>query len=150
MIDRFEKFTFTTFAIMQNWNKIAATEMEKYDLKGMYAIYLMVLYRNEGGITAAKLGEICHRDKAEISRSISILEEKELVVRENVSPSAYRALIKLTDAGREVAQFVCRRANEAVEAASASVSDADREIFYKVLGTISDNLKKISEDGLSK
>ena len=48
--------------------------MAKFDLKGTYAVYLSAMYRNPEGITAAKLAELCCRDKADVSRAVAALE----------------------------------------------------------------------------
>lgn len=150
MIDRFEIFTNTISEISHYWNKIATVEMKKYGLKGLYALYLVTLYRHPDGITAATLSEISNKDKAEISRALSMLEKKGLVIRQNVTTNSYRALIKLTDEGIRVSEYLCGRVNIIVEAASDGVSDAERETFYKVLGTIAENLKNISKDGVGE
>ncbi len=150
MVDRFELFTNTISAISHYWNKIAAVEMEKYNLKGLYALYLVTLYRNPEGITATTLCEINNKDKAEISRALSVLEEKGLVLRQNVTTNSYRALVKLTDEGEKIAKYLCERASLIVEAASDGVSAPDRENFYKVLGVIAENLKSISDEGTVK
>lgn len=150
MVDRFELFTNTISAISHYWNKIATVEMKKYNLKGLYALYLVTLYRNPEGITATMMCEINNKDKAEISRALSALEGKGLVIREKVTVNSYRALIKLTDEGMKIAKYLCERASLIVEAASEGVSAADRENFYKVLGVIAKNLESISNEGSVK
>ena len=83
MVDRFEAFTYMISEVSQYWNKIAALEMKKYGLKGLYALYLVTLSRHSDGITAAELSEISNKDKAEISRAVSVLEKNNLVKRCN-------------------------------------------------------------------
>ncbi len=150
MVDRFEVFTHMISEVSQYWNKIASVEMKKYGLKGLYALYLVTLSRHKDGITAAELCEISNKDKAEISRAISVLEKNNLVKRCNVSNNAYRARIHLTEEGESVAKYLCGRVKVIVEAASDGVTDEERENFYKVLGIIAENLKTISKDGISE
>lgn len=150
MIDRFELFTNTISEITHYWNRIATVEMEKYSLKGLYALYIVTLYRNPDGITATELCEISNKDKAEISRAVSILEKKGLVMRQKVTSNAYRALLKLTDEGVALAEILCGRVNVIVEGASNGVSKEDLETFYRVIGTIAGNLKTISREGTIK
>lgn len=147
MVDRFEAFTHMISEVSQYWNKIATLEMKKYGLKGLYALYLVTLSRHSDGITAAELSEISNKDKAEISRAVSVLEKNNLVKRCNISNNSYRARILLTEEGDRVANYLCGRVKIIVEAASDGVTDEEREIFYKALGIISENLKNISRDG---
>jgi len=145
MLERFERFSYGIFEISRCWHRLAAEEMEKYGLKGPYAVYLLALWRSNDGITAAQLCEICARDKADVSRAIHAMEEKGLVCREG---NSYRALLKLTSAGETAAQHVCQRASIAVEHAGKGFSDRHREIFYQVLDTITANLQVLSKEGL--
>ena len=150
MIERFETFTYAISAISQYWNKIAADEMQCYGLKGAYAVYLMALYHHPDGITSANLCEMCKRDKADISRSVSVLEKKGLVTRRNVTSNSYRALILLTNEGKRVAESVRERVSVVVDAAGFGISDENRIAFYSTLETIVSNMKKISEKGVSE
>ena len=97
MIDRFEKFSFSINEIFRYWHRLAADELKIYGLKGPHATYLTTLYRYEEGITAPELCELCAKDKSDVSRMISIMEQKGLVKRDGGLKSAYRAKIKLTD-----------------------------------------------------
>ena len=79
---------------------------------------------------------------------VSILEQKGLVRKETVSGNMYRALLKLTEKGREAARHVQERAALAVELAGAGLSDADRGVFYSALERITENLQMLSKNGL--
>lgn len=145
MIDRFERFSLAISEISRCWHKIAADEMEKYGLKGSHAIYLTTLCRYPEGITAARLCELSGKDKADVSRMMSIMEKKELVKKEG---SSYRARLMLTPAGMEAAEHVRSRATLAVERASRGLSDERRAVFYEALELIVSNLQNICEEGL--
>ena len=147
MIDRFERFSLVISEISRCWHKIAADEMEKYGLKGNHAVYLTTLYRFPEGITAARLSELCCRDKADVSRMMSIMEKKALVVKVG---SSYRAQLKLTDAGLEAAEHVRDRANIAVKNASRGLSEEKRAVLYEALELIMTNLQTICEEGLPR
>lgn len=145
MEDRFERFSFSIFEISRCWHKIAAEEMEKYQLKGPHAIYLTAMCRHPEGITSAQLGEICGRDKGDVSRSVAIMEEKGLLERVG---KHYRALLKLTEAGKAAAKAVYSRAAVAVEHAGRGYTQEQRENFYQVLETVTQNLTVLSKAGL--
>lgn len=148
MIDRFERFSFAIFEISRHWHKLAGEEMEKYGLRGPHAVYLLAMHRNPQGMTPTQLCEFCGRDKADVSRMMSIMEKKGLVTRQSANQSLYRGLLKLTEAGKAAAEFVCSRASLAVELASQGLSDENREIFYRSLDLITGNLRRISKEGL--
>lgn len=150
MIGKFEAFTSLISVIFHCWTKIAAAEMKAYDLKAAYAFYIITLYRHPEGLTAANLCEICRKDKAEISRSVSVMEKRGIVRKENTANNAYRAAIFLTDEGRKAAKQMEERAVVAVEAGGKGLTDEELDVFYHALGVISENMKKISREGLPK
>lgn len=146
MVDRFQRFSLSLFEISRCWHKLAAEEMAKYGLKGPYAIYLVVLQHNPEGLTAARLCELCGRDKADVSRCLSDMLKKGLVYREG--GNSYRAKVRLTQLGAEAAGHVCSRATVAVELAGKDISGEERTIFYHALSSITENLRSLSRQGL--
>ena len=54
----------------------------------------------------------------------------------------YRAKLFLTDKGKEVAERVNKITENAVEIGSKGLTDKEREIMYKCLDIISNNLNK--------
>lgn len=149
MLDRFAKFSYSIAEIHRCWHKLAAEELAPYALNSPHAIYLKTLFDAEPeGITAAQLGEICGKDKADVSRMVAILENKGLVRKVAVGKNMYRAKLVLTETGREAAEHVRSRAAVAVELAGSGLSEDEREQFYKALSLITENLRKLSKDGL--
>lgn len=148
MLERFERFSLAIAEIDRCWHKLAAEEMAKYDLNSPHAVYLNTLYQYEEGITAARLSELCCKNKSDVSRMVSIMEKKGLVKKETVGDNAYRARLKLTEEGKAAAEHVQKRAAVAVELAGKGVSDEDRAVFYSVLETIAANLHTLSKEGL--
>ena len=148
MINRFARFSLAISEIDRCWHKLAAEEMAQYDLNSAHAFYLTTLIQYPQGVTAAKLSELCCKNKADVSRMISILEKKGLVRRETVGGKLYRAKLLLTEAGRQAAAHVQSRAALAVELAGSGMTDADRETFYRCLEQITANLQTLSKDGL--
>lgn len=146
MVDRFKRFSFSIFEISRCWHKLAADVMSQYDLKGPYAMYLVVLLDTPEGLTAAQLCELCGRDKADVSRGLSAMLSKGLICRE--SGNTYRAKIHLTPLGEDVARHVCQRASLAVELAGKNMSEQNRTIFYNSLTSITANLRELSLQGL--
>ena len=150
MITRYELFSSSVATLSRDIQAIERTEMAKFGLKGPHAQCLLAMLRHPLGITAAQLCELCAKDKAAISRTVSELIEARMVRREARNGSIYRAALHLTEQGRAAADAVSRRAKVAVEAAGAGLNDAQREVFYHVLAVIADNLHAICKNGLKE
>ena len=150
MLDRFARFSLAISEIDRCWHKLAAEEMAKYDLKSPHAVYLTTLYNYAEGVTAAKLGELCGKDKADVSRMVAILEKKGLVRKEAQGGNLYRAKLLLTEEGKNAAEQVQQRAAVAVELAGSGMSEDEREVFYRCLERITSNLQTLSKDGLPR
>ena len=149
MLDRFARFSLAISEIDRCWHKLAAEEMAKYGLNSPHAVYLNTLYENPEGVTAAKLGEMCCKNKADVSRMIAIMEKKGLVKKEAVGGNLYRAKLLLTQEGRCAAEHVRKNAARAVELAGAGMTDGDRQVFYRCLEQITANLQDLSKNGLT-
>lgn len=147
MLQRFEQFSAAVSGISRCIQKIERDEMVKYGLKGPYAQYLVAMVRCPEGMTAAQLGQTCDKDKAAVSRAITEMEQKGLVYRD-YDQTPYRAPLRLTQSGREAAQYVCEKAKTAVEFAGKDLSDDSRALFYAALHQIAANLQALSESGL--
>ena len=148
MLERFETFSLAISEISKHWHKLTTDEMGKYGLKGPHSIYLLVMAKHEEGLTAPQICELCGKDKADVSRTMSVMEQKGLVKKEGPSHSLYRGLLKLTEDGKKAAQYVADRARLAVEIAGKGLSEENRNIFYEALGLIATNLKEMSQKGL--
>ena len=148
MLNRFARFSLAIAEIDRCWHKLASEEMAKYELNSPHAVYLTTLYNFTEGITAARLGELCCKNKADVSRMVTILEKKGLVRKVAVSGNLCRAKLVLTEEGRKAAEHVQSRAALAVELADSGMTDADRETFYHCLEQITTYLQTLSKEGL--
>ena len=144
-MDRFETFSLALFSISRCWNKIAGEEMRRYGLKGVHAFYLVTILRHDGELTAANLRELCGRDKADVSRSVSAMESMGLLSRTGDNP--YRAKLKLTDTGVAAAQSIREIAAGIFDRVGGELTPENREIFYKTLATVSSNLEEYCKKG---
>ena len=147
-MNRFERFSIAISQISRYWHKIAGDEMEKHGLKGTHAIYLTTMYHHKDGITSADLGELCGKDKSDVSRLVSIMEKKGLVIRQGVNK--YRAKLFLTDSGKRLARHITKLASIVVETAGKELKSENRDFFYEALDSITLNLKRISQNGINK
>ena len=148
MVGRFEQFCAAISSIYRSIQKIERVEMAKYGLKGPHAQCMLAMERHPEGITAARLCEICEKDKAAISRTVSELAEADMIVRGEAEGKRYRCCLKLTRKGLDVARSVNQLVYAAVMQASSGYTAEDRQIFVNVLGMIAGNLQSICRDGL--
>lgn len=148
MIDRFEQFVSYISVIHRDIQRIERDEMEKLGLKGAYAQYLVAMHRYPEGITAADLCEVCDKDKAAVSRAIAEMEIHGLLHKMGERENRYRALLRLTEKGREAAEFVCRKAVTAVQIAASEIDDETRKIMYHALRSVAGGVKMICKEGL--
>ncbi len=146
MVQRYGRFSAAVSRIGYCIQKIETEVMAKHGLSGACAQYLAALGNSEGGLTVSKLSEACMKDKAAVSRAVAQLEEKGFVRRNGAGTNMYRAPIVLTDKGREVSEYVAKRASAAVEV--AGLDEGEREKFYSALNLIAANLTRVCECGL--
>lgn len=150
MIQRYEVFSAAIASMYHAVQRIERVEMAKYGLKGPHAQCLLALSRYPEGMTSVKLCEICDKDKAAVSRTVSELEAAGLLTIEGRNGVRYRAVLRLTEAGQIAADAVCRRAELAVAQAGEGLTDSQREVFYHVLAKIAGNLHAICRNGLQE
>ena len=150
MIGRYELLSSSISSMYHDIQKIERVEMAKFGLKGPHAQCILALSRYPEGMTVSQLCEICDKDKAAISRTVSELEDAGMILRSPRNGTRYRAPLTLTEQGIAAAQAVSERAHLAVEHAGIGLEDNQRQIFYQVLTLIAGNLHTICKDGLSK
>lgn len=143
MEDLFVDFTVSILALNKLVQKIKTYEIEKFGLKPVHVMCGYYLYKNPQGLTAKELVDLTLEDKAAISRALKIMQESDCV---KYDCNSRNAVITLTDKGREMASYICERADKAVAAGSVDFSENERIFFYKSLGTIVVNLKKYYKD----
>ena len=150
MFSKYEVFAASVSCLYHDIQKIERVEMAKYGLKGPHAQCLLAMKKRPEGITAARLCDVCEKDKAAVSRILSELEAAGMVVRENRNGSRYRASLLLTQQGNLAAEAVVEKARLAVELAGTGFGEAERETFYRVLAIIAGNLHKLCREGLNR
>ncbi|MDO4313742.1 MAG: MarR family winged helix-turn-helix transcriptional regulator [Eubacteriales bacterium] len=144
MVDGFERLTTGVTSIYKSIQKIKRLRMDSIGLKGTHVMCIYYLYTNPEGLTGADLCSKCREDKAGISRILSDLESACLICYKNTGDGRkYRAKAVLTEQGKTCGAKVTRLIEHAAVAGGTGLTDQEREIFYKVLFTISDNLETL-------
>lgn len=144
MEKQFEAFTVSILKINKLIQKIKQFEMREYDLKSIHVMCLYFLNERKEGLTASELMRLTLEDKAAISRALKLLHDNKFV---EYDAKTYNAPIVLTGKGACAAKNIMKKADRAVAAGSADLSEEERLLFYKSLANIADNLKNYY-DGL--
>ena len=147
MVNRFKRFSYLITETYRYMRKIENEEMSKLGLKGGYAAYLLALHGEDEGLTSARLGELCGRNKADVSRAIADRSEKGLVKRFS-SPHNYRTPIVLTEIGEAHANALATKVKDTILRVSRGIPESVISDFYDAIALICDGLKEISESGL--
>lgn len=145
MISRYERLSAVVAEISRLISKTSACVMGEFGLRGSWARYLLAMRKTNAPVTAARLCELCGRDKADTSRFIAELGARGLV--ERVSRGNYRARIKLTEEGERIADAINERALTIISYVSGDITDGAREVLYSSLDSIAENLKRLNDEG---
>lgn len=143
MVERFEKLTIGVAQIYKNIQRIKKYQMNEIGLKGTHVMCIYYLHNHPDGLTAADLCEICKEDKAGISRILSDLAHGGFIRYDSANDTKYRAKAVLTAEGQTCANTVNDMILQATQKGGVGISEAEREIFYRVLFLISDNLNQL-------
>lgn len=142
MKERFKTFTVLIMEINRYIHKIKTEEMSEFDLKSPHVSCLYYLYKS-GELTAKELCDISKEDKASVSRSIEYLETNGFISCNSTTKKRYKAILTLTEKGREIAAALAKKIDAILEQASVGLSEENRAVMYETLSLIHDNLENI-------
>jgi len=143
MESRYSKFTLLISNINKAINHIKTNEMQKFGLKCSHVSCLYYLSKKPDGVTASELCSLCDEDKGAISRSLDYLEKENYIkYNDNEIKKKYRAKIVLTAKGKSISDEIVNITDNAVDIGSFGINEQEKEIMYKCLESISENLNK--------
>lgn len=140
MIQRFQDFLTGITVCYKFIQRIKNAEMTEFGLKGTHVACIFYLNHNPEGLTSAQLCALCAEDKASISRTVAYLRQCGYI--EQGKGKAYRAPLRLTPAGVQIAQQMDPVIEEWVSIGGVGMTDEQRTSFYDALALIADNLRK--------
>lgn len=147
MDGRFEKFTSDVGRLYRCIQKIKKLEMEEFGLKGRTVMCLFYLYQQGEGMTVSELSQAADEDMASVSRAVQDLRDHGMAEFETHGKgNKYRARVVLTEKGRETAASVNRKAAKAVETGGSELNEWERVLFYRMMGSIAENLEAYTEE----
>lgn len=138
MIHRFQDFLTGITVCYKYIQRIKNAEMTEFGLKGTHVACMFYLHHNPDGLTAAQLCHLCAEDKASISRIVSELRSRGYIRQS--SEKNYRAPLRLSEAGEEIAQKMIPLIESWVGIGGDGLSEEQREVFYQSLALIAGNL----------
>ncbi len=139
MKDRFEAFITGVTVCYKYIQRIKSMEMTELGLKGTHMTCLFYLRNYPDGLTAVQLCQLCAEDKASISRTVADLSARGYIAKS--SAKNYRAPLTLTPEGVAAAAQLDPLIDHWVMSGGDGLTEAEREIFYKSLAKIGDNLR---------
>ena len=144
MKDRFEAFITGVTVCYKYIQRIKTMEMTELGLKGTHVTCLFYLSNHPKGLTAAQLCQLCAEDKASVSRTVADLTARGYIVK--YSRKNYRTPLTLTAEGQEAAKLLDPLIDRWVMSGGDGLSEGEREIFYKSLARIGENLRARLEE----
>ena len=138
-IQRFEAFLTGITLCYKYIQRIKNAEMTEFGLKGIHVSCLFYLSHSPDGLTSAQLCQLCAEDKATISRTVSDLRGRGYM--EEGQGKNYRAPLRLTAAGLDVARRMEPIIESWVGVGGLGMTDEERALFYTCLGRIAANLR---------
>ncbi len=143
---QFDLFSVHIIKLVKSVQSIKMQKMAEYDLKGTNAVCLCRIFESGGGLTATELSSLCGIDKAQVSRCMAELTEKDFAFRDDAKGRRYKQKYRLTEAGKRAAQDVCGCVKRIEDAVNKNLTAEQLDNFYKTLETLCDNLSELREE----
>ena len=141
---RFELFDGLIASAGKTLQRIKTNKMERYGLGSTHTTCLCKLGKAGSiGVTQKELTEQEGIDRAQVSRILRDLEQKELV--QAVGSSAYKRRYCLTEKGKQITAEINSIILDINRYVSKDISTEDIAVFYRVMQEIDENLKKAED-----
>lgn len=135
---RFEQFSALMTSAAKSVSKLKAAQMDAFSLSGAHTNCLCRLHE-AGSLTQGELTRLEQMDRSQVSRVLRDLAQKGYVVSD--TQAGYKRRYTLTTAGEQTAARVEAIILDINRFVSDAIPDADIEVFYKTLTTITQNLQ---------
>ncbi len=142
--DRFILFSSLLNDAQKSIARLKYKKMDSYGLGSAHTLCLCVLYANAQGVNKTELAKLCGVDKAQISRIISDLLEKNYVTVATPERN-YRQKYVLSGEGLAVTAEIKETVRSINDFVGGNIPKEQLDIFYATFKTICDNLAKAEE-----
>ena len=147
MLDKFNYFSSEVFNIVKNWQKLAGQVMKDFCLNASQLIYMLALYDHDK-LNSQELVKISGKDKSDVSRNLNQMIRSGIVEKKSNKKNNYGGSFYLTEKGRLIGSKISEKTMEYIELANKNISRDKKEIFYEVLGSLSENIENLTEEKL--
>lgn len=144
MTPKFETFNRRLLQITREIQRLRIKHMKPYGLSGIHLGILIALNRN-AALTVKELMDVEIVDKAQISRALKDLLNKNYVAPVPGQAGKYKIQYMLTDTGKSLAVELNELTSQIVGQADVGVNEEEIEVMYKTLDKIYANLSKIDK-----
>ena len=120
-------------SVLKTIHKKQNEVLKPYGLSSLHALYLMLLYDNEQGMTMKSLNERIVVDKSNTSRAVASLEEKGYALRRMVDQEGGKWYVYLTEQGKKAARASREGMQRIVEALQGGMSLDEQNVLRSVL-----------------
>ena len=137
-MDLLEKFEEDIFPIMlckmhKNMQKQYDEILKPYGLSKFHSFYLLCLLKFKKGLKLNDLNEIIGCDKANTSRAIADLEDKDIICKDIPEDKEKKYFVKLTEYGKKIAQKFYESSREFYNRIFNKLTRDDQEKFYEIM-----------------
>ncbi|WP_067335423.1 MarR family winged helix-turn-helix transcriptional regulator [Stappia indica] len=99
-----------------------------------------------GTMTAKDIGEHSHMHKTKVSRAVASLEHRDFLQRTANARDMRESFLQLTDKGLSAYRKLVPEAHRFIEALTAPIDPADKQVFDRVLDQLARRAVELSAD----
>ena len=141
--NRFEIFPTSVLQVAKSVQTIKSRKIAEYDLKGTNAMCLCeIMDSGERGLSATELSRRCDIDKAQVSRCMKELMDREMVYRNDMEGRRYKQKYHLTEAGLAAARDIDAVSANLHETVKKGLTTEELELFYRIANTMCRNFEE--------
>jgi DNA-binding MarR family transcriptional regulator len=122
--------------------KIFGEELQSCNLSSGHAMYMMVLYENDG-ITLKELTEEVGMDKANTTRVVKALKLKGYIYTDPPTEGTRKYKVYLTDDGKKAAEIVRASVTKMLDKIFSILTESEREQYIALLKKLITNLYSV-------
>ena len=121
-------------------------ELHHLDVTPIQYASLKCLWEEDGQMPS-QLAETLHLDSSTVTGILSRLQDKGLIIRSFNTGDRRKVIVHLTDEGRALEKPVSEIIERLNHELTDGISEADMEVFHRVIGTITENAEKLNKPG---
>ena len=134
-MDDLDFFPMSIGKLNKQMQKRFCKELKPCDLSNAHAMYLMVLYENDG-LTLKELTESVNMDKANTTRVITDLNAKGYIYTDRIKEGSRKYKVFLTEEGKKAAEIVRSAITKMLDNIFSILTDDEKAQYITILKKI--------------